>query len=421
MSFFHITAILITLAALFSYANYRWLHFPTTIGVMVLALAASLALIGLGSLGTGIEGEAKNLLDAVNFDAAVLHGMLGFLLFAGALHIELNDLGAQKWTIGSLATVGVITSTVVVGGGTWAVLHWLHVETPILVCMLFGALISPTDPIAVLGILTTAGAPKRLEIKVAGESLFNDGVGVVVFLVILELVRATHHISAGAVGVLFAEEALGGAAFGLAIGWVAYYLLKSVDNYKVEVLLTLALVAGGYAVADQVHISGPIAMVVAGLLIGNQGRAFAMSERTRKNLDMFWELVDETLNAVLFLLLGLELLVLPVSGSFLVAGLLIIPIVLLARLVSVSGVMAVLRMGRGFTRGALRVLVWGGLRGGISVALALSIPDIAERPLILVITYAVVVFSIVVQGLTVGPLIKRIVPTEPVKEQVRTS
>ncbi len=410
MDFFAITAVLVTVAALASYLNYRFVRLPNTIGIMVITLAGSLVVLLASAAGLHLETQAAHLLASVDLEQVLLHGMLGFLLFAGALHVNLNDLGEQKWTIASLATVGVALSTVLVGGFAWLVLDWVGLTTSLLACLLFGAVISPTDPIAVLGIMSRVGAPKSLAVKVAGESLFNDGVGVVVFLVLLELVKRAHGLTPADVGLLFAKEALGGALFGFVLGLVGYWFLKSVDNYQVEALLTLALVFGGYAVAGAVHISGPIAMVVAGLLIGNQGRALAMSDTTRQRLDDFWELIDEGLNAVLFALLGLEVLLVPFTAAHLLAGLAMIPAALLARALSVGGVVSVLRLGRTFTPGAVRVLVWGGLRGGISVALALSLPKIPARPAFVAITYIVVVFSIIVQGLTIGPLVRRIVP-----------
>ncbi len=410
MGFFEITAVLVMLAALASYLNHRFIHLPNTIGIMVITLALSLLVTLASSAGLPLEAVAQRILAGIDLEKTLLDGMLGFLLFAGALHINLSDLGQQKWTIAALATVGVFLSTAIIGGLTWSILASVGVPTPLLVCLLFGALISPTDPIAVLGIMTRAGAPKSLEVKVAGESLFNDGVGVVIFLAILELVRQPEGVTPGDIGWLFVEEALGGAVFGLAIGLLAYWFLRSVDNYQVEALLTLALVFGGYSLAGVLHVSGPIAMVVAGLLIGNQGRALAMSDLTRERLDTFWELIDGGLNSVLFALLGIEVLVLPFTPQFLLAGLAIIPAVLLARFLSVGGLVALLSLRRRFTPGAIRVLVWGGLRGGISVALALSLPAIPARPVILAMTYIVVVFSIIVQGLTVGPLIRRVTP-----------
>jgi len=412
LGFFEITAVLVTLAALAGYLNYRFIRLPNTIGIMVITLAVSLVVILISSAGLPLESRAEEILDVIDLEETLLHGMLGFLLFAGALHINLNDLAQRKWTIAALATVGVFLSTFIVGGLAYLVLDWLGIHTPFLVCLLFGALISPTDPIAVLGIMTRVGAPKSLEVKVAGESLFNDGVGVVVFLAILSLVKGTHDVTPSEIAILFLEEAVGGAIFGLLIGLLAYWFLKSVDNYQVEALLTLALVFGGFALADAIHVSGPIAMVVAGLFIGNQGRSFAMSDTTRERLDDFWELIDEGLNSVLFALLGIEVLVLPFTPQYLLAGVIAIPAVLLARFVSVTGVVKVLSLRRTFTPGATRVLIWGGLRGGISVALALSLPDIPARPVIIAMTYVVVVFSIIVQGLTIGPLVRRIVPPE---------
>jgi CPA1 family monovalent cation:H+ antiporter len=407
MDLFNILAILITLAAVFSYINFRYIGLPVTIGVMVIALSMSLMLNLLGSFGLGLKPQAELLLRNIDFDRTLLHGMLSFLLFAGALHIDINDLIELKWSIGALATVGTLISTFLVGTLTWFVLGWFGIGLSYIYCLLFGALISPTDPIAVLSILKTAGAPKSLEMRITGESLFNDGVGIVVFLVILETATGAHEVSAGHIGLLFVQEVIGGVLFGLGIGYLAYQMLKSVDNYQVELLITLALVAGGYALADALHLSGPIAIVVAGLLIGNHGRLFGMSEKTRAHLDVFWELVDEILNAVLFVLIGLEVLVLTFTKQYLLASLVIIPLVLFARFVAIGIPVTLLRPFRAFSPGAVRIMTWGGLRGGISVALALSLPPGRERDVILAITYAVVVFSIVVQGLTLERMVKK--------------
>lgn len=412
MDLFTIAAVLLTLTAVFSYVNHRFIHLPTTIGVMLIALVLSLGLIGLNALGVDLESQALALLQNVDFDKAILEGMLSLLLFAGALHVNINDLLDLKWVIGLLATVGVLVSTFLIGGVTWLVLGWLGLALPFDYCLLFGALISPTDPIAVMGILKTAGAPKSLEMKIAGESLFNDGVGVVVFLVILEIATGVGEVTIGHIGLLFVHEAIGGAVFGLAIGYLAYRMLRRVDNYQVEVLITLALVMGGYALALAWHLSGPIAIVVAGLLIGNRGRLLAMSEDTRHRLDIFWELIDEILNGVLFVLIGLEVLVLTFTGQYLLAGLLLIPLVLLARFIAVGIPLFLLRPFQELTPGVTRVMTWGGLRGGISVALALSLPPGLERDVILTITYIIVIFSIVVQGLTIGKVVKRVVGPE---------
>jgi CPA1 family monovalent cation:H+ antiporter len=410
VSVLDIIALLVSLTALFAWVNHRFVRLPTTIGVMLISLLLSLVLVALGALGFGVEDWAQKVVARIDFNEALMHGMLSFLLFAGALHVDLNDLARQKFIIGVLATVGVVFSTFIVATALYFMLPRLGFTLPYVWCLVFGALISPTDPIAVIGILKGAGVPKSLEVKVAGESLFNDGVGVVVFLVLLGIASKGADVSAGTIAGLFAVEALGGGLLGLGIGTIAYWMLKSVDNYQVEVLLTLALVMGGYALASALHTSGPIAIVVAGLFIGNQGRRFAMSETTREHLDTFWELVDEILNAVLFVLLGLEILVLTFRGENLVAGLLTIPIVLLARWASVGLPVCVLKRWRPFTRGAITVMTWGGLRGGISVALALSLPvGSGARELLIVMTYVVVVFSIVVQGLSIGAVVRRVV------------
>ncbi len=409
MNILDAAAVLITLSAVFSYLNYRYVRLPSAIGLMLIALCLSLALLALGKLGLGdIQLKAEAFILSIDFNKTLMHGMLSFLLFAGALHVNLRDLAAQKWIVGSLATFGTVASTFVVGTLFWFLSQALGFEIGFTFCLLFGALISPTDPIAVLGILKSAGAPKSLETKITGESLFNDGIGVVVFIVLLELVTGGQEPSPGHIALLFAEEALGGIVFGLVLGGIAYWMLSRVDNYSVEVLITLAVVMGGYAFAVAIHTSGPIAIVVAGLVIGNHGRRLAMSERTREHLDLFWELVDEIFNTVLFVLIGLELLILELSGASLTAGLIAIPMVLLARFVCVGAPVRLLEFHRSFTPGAIRILTWGGLRGGISVALALSIPAGPERDLILTVTYTVVVFSILVQGLTIGKLVKAV-------------
>ena len=378
-----------------------------------------------GVVSPPIREAAVSVLLEIDFNQALMHGMLGLLLFAGALHVDLGDLTSQKWVIGLLATVGVVASTFLVGGAVYLLLPLLGLQVAFVHCLLFGALISPTDPIAVMGILKSLGAPKPLETKIAGESLFNDGVGVVVFLALLGIAglsggaHAGEEVGAGQVVMIFVQEALGGAVFGFGAGYAAYWLLKSVDDHQVEILISLALVMGGYALADALHLSGPIAMVVAGLLIGNHGRTFAMSDSTREHLDNFWSLIDEILNAVLFLLIGLEMLLLSFEVPYLLAALLAIPITLAARFVAVGAPISLLGTRRRFTPHAIKILTWGGLRGGISVALALWLGQLlgvqheATRDLFLVMTYVVVVFSILVQGLTVGPLVGRLGLTPP--------
>jgi len=406
MRLFDIIAILISLSAVFSWLNYRVLKLPTAIGLMLSALLMSL-MLQLPLFG-GLEHQAEEMLASIDFDQTLLHGMLSFLLFAGALHVNLNDLAQQRWVIGILSTVGVVGATFLIGGGVYYLFAWLDIEVPFIYCLLFGSLISPTDPIAVLGILKSAGAPKTLETKITGESLFNDGVAVVVFLVLAGIASGEGEASATSIATLFVKEAIGGLVFGLLTGSLAFYMLKRIDNYQVEVLVTLALVTGGYAAAEHLHLSAPIAIVVAGLLIGNHGRRSAMSDKTREHLDTFWELVDEILNAVLFVLIGLEVLVISLRDDYLLAGVLAIPLILVVRLFSVGLPITLMRPFRTFTPGVVSILTWAGLRGGISVALALSLPSGEMRDLLLTVTYVVVVFSIVVQGLSLGPLVKRL-------------
>ena len=418
MSTFDLLAILITLAAVLGWVNHRFLRLPATIGLMVLSMIFSLALVALGKVGVADLGFLIEALEGVDFDEALLNGMLGALLFAGALHIKIDDLREKKWVIALLASVGVLLSTVMVGGGAWLLFPSLGLEIPFVYALLFGALISPTDPIAVGAILRKAGVPKSLLVKITGESLFNDGVGVVLFLLILKVAvgggghgaaaaAAYEATASGGVSItqvlnLLAIEVGGGFIFGGIMGWVVFRMLRSVDAYQVEILLTLALVTGGYALAQALHVSGPLAMVVAGLLIGNRGRALAMSEKTIQHLDSFWELSDEFLNSVLFVMIGIEVLIIDLAPGFLVAGLVSISMVLAARFISVGVPVQLLKSFRGFSPHAIKILTWSGLRGGISVALALSLPPGEIRDLLVAVTYVVVTFSIVVQGLTVG-------------------
>lgn len=402
MSIFEVIAVLLCLAALFSYVNARFIGMPTSIAVMALSLGCSLILVALEHLGiVGLESWAQAMTGKADFGKTLLDGMLSFLLFSGALHVKLDELFDQRWLVALLATVSVVISTFIVGGAMYYLLGWLGISLPLIYCLLFGAVVAPTDPVAVLAILNSIRAPASLSTKIAGESLFNDGVAVVLFLAILGIAQGSEEASFASIGKLFLEEAVGGIVFGLVLGWVGYLLLKRIDNYQVEVLITLALVAGGYALASRLHMSGPLAVVVAGLMIGNQGRKYAMSEATESNLDTFWELIDEVLNAVLFLLIGLEVLLVSFSGSILLAGLLAIPLVLAARLVSVGIPVLMLKPFGSVSAYLIRALTWGGLRGGVSVALALSMPEGPERDLLVPLTYIIVVFSILIQGLTV--------------------
>ncbi|MBK1830283.1 sodium:proton antiporter [Verrucomicrobiaceae bacterium R5-34] len=413
MEFLDITAILLSLAALFSYVNYRWIKLPTTIGIMLIGLAMSLIFIGIGQFSPDLTEAVDEFVTRIDFNKALMNGMLSYLLFAGALHVNLNELKKQARIVSIMASLGVVVSTFLIGAVSYFLFQAFGLGIPWIWCLVFGALISPTDPVAVLGILKTAGAPKSLETKITGESLFNDGVGVVVYIALLGIAGfgpdAGHGHEPGDIAMLFLKEAGGGLLLGGVLGYGCYRLLKSIDHYHVEVLLTLALVTAGYRLAMSLHISGPLAMVVAGLMIGNHGREDAMSEKTRLQIDTFWELIDEILNALLFLLIGLEIFVLDFSTPVLIAGLVLIPVTLLARYVAVSIPITLLRPWRTFTTGSAKILTWGGLRGGISVALALAIPTSQGeiRDVILLATYVIVIFSISVQGLSLKSLVAK--------------
>ncbi|WP_434135569.1 sodium:proton antiporter [Pseudomonas luteola] len=412
-----LAAAFICFTALLTYVNYRFVGLPPTIGVMVIALVFSVLLQIASALGFPmLEETIEQLIQRIDFNELLMNWMLSFLLFAGALHVNVQDLRSYRWPIGLLATLGVLVSTALIGGTAYYVFPLLGWHVDLVYCLLFGALISPTDPIAVLGILRSAKAPKSLEITIVGESLFNDGVAVVVFTVLLGILASGETPSAGHAVMLFVEEALGGILFGSVIGYVTYRMLKSIDQYQIEVLLTLALVIGGAAVAPHLHVSGPIAMVVAGLFIGNRGREKAMSDTTRRYVDGFWELIDEILNAMLFVLIGMELLLLPVTGMHLAAAVAFTLAILLIRWISVTPVVMLTPHWRHMAKGTMGILTWGALRGGISVALALSLPAGPERDLILTITYILVLFSILMQGLTIGRVVRRVTgnaPSEP--------
>ncbi len=404
-----ISAICIVVTALLAYLNHRFVKLPTAIGVMIIALGLSLLLVALDALGIaqGLRDYEDSLLRSFDFSAVLMQGMLSLLLFAGALHVDVSELRAYRWQVGVLAAVGTLLSTLIVGFAMWWVLPWIGPELPLLYCLIFGALISPTDPIAVIGILKSAGAPKNLELVIAGESLFNDGVGVVLFALLLEMLLSGETPTLAHAGGLLLQEAGGGLVFGLVIGYVTFRLLRSIDDYQVEVMLTLAAVMGGYALALRLHVSGPLAMVVAGLVIGNQGRALAMSDTTRHHVDLFWELLDEMLNAVLFVLIGMEVIVVRFASGIALAAAAAIAVTLLARWLTVGLPVGLWPSAFKLPQGSGRVLTWGGLRGGISVALCLSLPVGPNRETLLAMTYCVVVFSILGQGLTIGHVVRR--------------
>lgn len=406
-----LAAAFITLTTLLTYVNYRFVRLPPTIGVMATALVFSLLAQGLSMAGYPVlEVEMQQIIRRIDFSEVLMTWFLPALLFAGALHVNLGDLRNYKWPIGLLATFGVLIATTVIGYlayYTFALFGW-HVD--FIYCLLFGALISPTDPIAVLGILRSAGAPKPLATTIVGESLFNDGTAVVVFSILLGILMAGETPTVSATAWLFLQEAVGGVLFGAVLGYGVFLMMRGIDQYQVEVMLTLALVIGGAALAARLHVSAPIAMVVAGLIIGNQARRYAMSDETRRYIDKFWELIDEILNALLFALIGLELLLLPFNWLHVVAAFALGGAVLASRLLTVAPAILVLRQTEAGRRqvpsGTIRILVWGGLRGGVSVALALSLPLGEQRDLILSLTYVVVLVSILLQGLSIGPLVR---------------
>lgn len=411
MSLLHVLAILLTAAAVFAYVNHRWVKLPPAIGLMAMSLGGSLVLIAVDRLGwVPLESTAGRVIERIDFNEALMHGMLGALLFAGALHIRLAELRDQLARVVALAVVGTLLSSFLTAGLFYLAVLALGLSLDFGHCLLFGALISPTDPVAVLGVLKGARVPKRLETQISGESLLNDGVGVVIFTTVLGVVASGGAVTIGSVVSLFAREALGGAVFGLVTGYTTFRLLRSIDHYQTELLLTLALVLGGYALAETLHVSAPIAAVVAGLVIGNTGREHGMSDVTRDHLDKFWSLVDEVLNSLLFVLVGFEVIHIAIRSVHLAAGALAIVVVLAARFASVAAPLKLLSRWQRVERGEVAILTWGGLRGGISVALALSLPGDDGRPLIVASTYIVVVFSVLVQGLTLGRFARRYSP-----------
>ncbi len=411
LSIFDMAALLLVLSAIFGWINRRFVGLPHVIGLLVMGLLFSLAVVAVDLVlpETTVLEDFSAALRQIDFFETLMNGMLAFLLFAGSLQVNFGRLRDERWAIGLMATFGVVISTVIVGFSFWTAAQLLGVDVPLTWALVFGALISPTDPVVVLALLKRVRLPERLEIKIAGESLFNDGVGVVVFTLLLGVAAGGAELSAFHIGEVFLLEAVGGAVLGAVAGLIAVYAMEAIDEYPVEILITLALVTGLYALALRLHISGPIAVVVAGLFVGNRGAARAMSETTRKHLFEFWEVIDELLNSVLFLLIGLEILMISIDGPRAGLALLTIPLVLVARFISVAVPISALSLRRTFMTGSRRILTWGGVRGGISVALALSLPFADVREPILLATYAVVLFSILVQGLTIAPLARRIV------------
>ncbi|MEO6637154.1 MAG: sodium:proton antiporter [Ginsengibacter sp.] len=410
MGIYNIISLIIVLAAIFGYINFRFIKLPGTIGIMLISLVASLVVIACGILNPDFYRGATRVISSIDFNTALMKVMLSFLLFAGAIHIDAKKLKSESASIITFATMGVIISTFVVGTLMYATIYLFGLSVNYIYCLLFGALISPTDPIAAIGILKKAKIPASLEIKISGESLFNDGVGVVVFATILEIAQVGMSNTSGwGIVWLFLEEAGGGLIFGCMLGYLGYWALRSIDNYIVETLITLAIVMGGYLLADKLHVSGPLAMVMAGIITGNKSMDLGVSDTTRDYIGKFWEMIDEVMNAILFLLIGFVMLIIPFNMTLLWLGCIAIVVVLLARFLAVYiPIMFLKYKKRPFEKHTIPILTWGGLRGGISVALALSVPKYMYGELFVSITYIVVLFSILVQGLTIGRFAKRL-------------
>lgn len=411
MELYTIITLLVVVSALFAYINERYVHLPYTIGAMVITILMSLVLTTLGWVDASMTNPLKDLISEIDFSKVLMEIMLSFLLFAGALHTNFDQLKVQRGPILALATFGVLLSTTIVGIIIYYVLILLGMQVDFIYCLLFGALISPTDPIAVLGILKKADVPKKLETKIVGESLFNDGVGVVVFLTIYEIAkRGVGEVSVGEISILLLEEVGGGILLGGIMGYLSYRLMKSIDEYSVEVMITLAVAMGGYLLALTFHFSGPLAVVVAGLIIGHDRvRESSMSDKTELYIDKFWETSDALLNGILFVLIGLEILILPFERMYLIVGLVSIPLVLFARYLSVFLPVHFYKVKLDFAKNTDWIMTWGGLRGGISIALALSLSSEMSRDLFITVTYVIVIFSIIIQGLTVGTVTKKLI------------
>ena len=410
MSSFQILGLLISVVAVFGYLNHRFTRLPDAIGITAIGVVVSLAAVLLSAFNAPAVASVRAVVGLIDFPGLLLHGVLGLMLFAGSLHLDIADMVAEKWLILALSTFGVLLSTAVVAAGFFAVTQLLGLDLPLLYCLLFGALISPTDPVAVLAVLKRVGVPKDMQTRIAGESLFNDGTGVVVFLTLLGLSTGPGPLDPGSTALLFATEVLGGAVFGLVVGHLGFLMLRRVDSYSLEILITLALATGGYTLAEVLHVSAPIAVVLMGLIVGNRGRREAMSAETRTRLFDFWEVLDELLNLLLFGLIGLKMLTLSFSPLQLAAAACGIVIVLGARLLSVSAPILLAPRLRALRRPAIVIMTWGGLRGGISIALALSLPEATGYAVVVSTTYGIVIFSILVQALTLQRVIARVLP-----------
>jgi len=407
MDFYGIITIILPLAVLFAYLNQRFIKMQTTIAIMVASLIISMVIL----LGTrfGFEAQTEQIaevLSGIDFHRILMDGMLSFLLFAGALSVDFGSLRKQKWEITTLALFGTVVSTFSIAGLCYILFSFTHIPIPFIHCLLFGALISPTDPIAVLALCKEVKAPKKLTAMIAGESLFNDGVGIVIFLTIYQIAFSDATVTVQSVTLLFLQETVGGILYGIALGFFGFWLLNSVEDHKIEILITIAMVTGGYGLAQHLGLSGPLAMVTAGIITGHYGRRYALEKSTIEYLDNFWEVVDEILNAILFLLIGLWLIVIPMNFWSILSGFLAIPLVLAVRFMVVALPMILFKRKNKYPPHTIKILAWGGLRGGLAVALALTLPDGALREFVLTMTYAVVVFAVIVQGMTIKPLVE---------------
>lgn len=414
MHVFILFSILITVAALFSYINFRFFKLPSGISLMLMGVVTSVLMIAGGTISAPFTNLIKAELLHFDFSEFVLGILLSFLLFAGSLHVNYQEMKSSAVSILSFASVSTIVSTFLIGGVAYFVLGRFGFEVPLLACLLFGALVSPTDPIAVIGILKSAGLSKSIEIKITGESLLNDGIGVVIFATILQVVYlGADALSFTSVLKLFLQEAVGGVLLGCTIGYTGFLLMRSIDDFNTEILISLAMVMGGYSLCHYLHVSGPLAMVFAGLITGNKGLEKAMSDITRDYMIKFWQVLDEILNAILFMLIGLEIIIVSFQLNYIFIGLMITVLLILVRYVSLWIPAKLFRFKSSLEDHTLDIMTWGGLRGGISVALALSLPNEPYKGILVSITFVIVIFSVLVQGTTIGKLIKRIAANKP--------
>lgn len=395
--------------AAFAFINVRYLKLPETIGLMIISIVASLIVIVIGHFETPVYTYVKNIVDDIDFNKVLFDFMLSFLLFAGASHTDFTALRENKFQIVMMATVGIMLSTLIIGGLAYVILTlMMGLEVAPIYCIIFGALISPTDPIAVLGILVQAKVPKKIEVTIVGESLFNDGVGVVIFVILFTIAQVgIEKIEPEDVAILVSKEVIGGLGLGFLLGWGTYELLRRIDHYQTEIMITLAVVMGGYLLARKLHFSGPLAMVVAGLFTGSRTKKEAMSEITRDYVYKFWEMIDVLLNALLFLIMGFEIIIIQFEWHFFYASIMMVPVVLLGRYLAITAPKPIFPRRLNTDRKTDFILTWGGLRGGISIAMALSLAGIPNYQFIVFLAYAVVMFSIIVQGLTIGKFVKK--------------